>query len=68
MVGYNEASKAYRIYVPCQKYIEVSRDVTFDEEAAFRRSREVLVDDDMEEIEAPCDAKTLVLDSPCSDV
>ena len=28
-VGYNETSKAYRIYIPGQRYIEVSRDVTF---------------------------------------
>jgi hypothetical protein len=34
-------SKAYRIYVPCQRQIEVSRDVTFHEEAAFKKSREL---------------------------
>jgi hypothetical protein len=39
-VGYNENSKAYRIYVPGQRQIEVSRDVTFHEEAAFKKSRE----------------------------
>jgi hypothetical protein len=40
-VGYNENSKAYRIYVPGQRQIEVSRDVTFHEEAAFKKSREL---------------------------
>jgi hypothetical protein len=30
-VGYSETSKAYKIYVPGQRYIEVSRDVTFHE-------------------------------------
>jgi len=40
-VGYNENSKAYRIYVLGQRQIEVSRDVTFHEEAAFRKSREI---------------------------
>jgi hypothetical protein len=43
-VGYNETSKAYRIYVPGEKYVEVSRDVTFHEEDAFRRSRELPCD------------------------
>jgi hypothetical protein len=39
-VGYNEFSKAYRIYVPGQRQIEVSRDVTFEEEVAFHKSIE----------------------------
>jgi hypothetical protein len=34
-VGYNESSKAYRIYIPGQRQIEVSRDVTFEEETTF---------------------------------
>jgi hypothetical protein len=38
-VGYNESSKAYQIYIPGQRQIEVSRYVTFEEEVAFRRSR-----------------------------
>jgi hypothetical protein len=45
-VGYSETSKAYRIYVPGKKYVEVSRDVTFHEEVAFCRSKEL-----------PCDTK-----------
>jgi hypothetical protein len=40
-VGYSENSKAYRIYVPGQRQIEVRRDVTFHEEAAFKKSREL---------------------------
>jgi hypothetical protein len=40
-VGYNGNSKAYRIYVPGQRQIEVSRDVTFHEEVAFKKSREI---------------------------
>jgi uncharacterized membrane protein YvbJ len=34
-VGYSESSKAYRIYIPGQRQIEVSGDVTFEEEIAF---------------------------------
>jgi hypothetical protein len=40
-VGYSENSKAYKIYVPGQRQIEVSREVTFHEEAAFKKSREL---------------------------
>jgi hypothetical protein len=51
-VGYSETLKAYRIYVPGQREIEISRDVTFDEDEAFRRSRESHLDEDREEKEA----------------
>jgi hypothetical protein len=40
-VGYSENSEAYMIYVPSQRQIEVSRDVTFHEEATFKISREL---------------------------
>jgi hypothetical protein len=33
-VGYCEVSKAFRIYIPGHRHIEISRDVTFDEEAS----------------------------------
>jgi hypothetical protein len=39
-VGYSESSKAYRIYIPGQRQIGVSKDVIFEEEITFRRSRE----------------------------
>eukprot|EP00253_Pinus_taeda_P014678 PITA_14678 len=35
LVGYSETFKAYRIYVPCQREVEISHDVTFDEDAAL---------------------------------
>jgi hypothetical protein len=38
-VGYCEVSKAFRIYVPGQHYIEISRDVTFDEDIALKKSK-----------------------------
>jgi hypothetical protein len=40
-VGYNENSKSYKIYVLGQRQIEVSRDVTFHEEVAFKKSKEL---------------------------
>jgi hypothetical protein len=38
-VGYNESSKAYQIYIPSQRQIDMRRDVSFEEEVAFMRSR-----------------------------
>jgi hypothetical protein len=52
-VGYNENSKAYRIYVPGQKQIKVSRDVTFHEEAAFKKSRELQQDSKVVQLASP---------------
>lgn len=40
-VGYNETSKAYRIYILGQKLIELSRDVIFEEDVAFRKSKDI---------------------------
>ena len=51
-VGYSESSKVYRIYVPGERHIGVSRDVTFHEEVAFKRSKYIRCDLDMEEHEA----------------
>ena len=39
-VGYNEISKAYRIYVSGQREVELSHDVTFDEDSALRKIRD----------------------------
>ena len=44
-VGYPESSKAYRIYFPGFKKIDISRDVTFDEDSAYNKSRKRLVED-----------------------
>jgi hypothetical protein len=41
LVGYIEAFKAYRIFVPTRKKIIVCRDVQFEEECALRRSRDL---------------------------
>ena len=38
-VGYNESSKTYRVYNPSFTQIKTSRDVIFDEDTTFSRSR-----------------------------
>jgi hypothetical protein len=38
-VGYCEVSKAFRIYIPGHRHIEISRDLTFDEDAALKKSK-----------------------------
>jgi hypothetical protein len=58
-VGYSETSKAYRVYIPGHRQIEISRDVTFDEDATFSRSRQNHTDEiHDEEPEAPRVADT----------
>ena len=37
-VGYSKTSKAYRIFIPGEKNIELSRDVIFEEHLAFKRA------------------------------
>jgi hypothetical protein len=38
-VGYSDTSKAYMIYILGHWKVEINRDVTFDESAAFRKSK-----------------------------
>ena len=40
-VGYSESLKAYRIYFLGFKKIDISRDVTFDEDTAYNKSRKI---------------------------
>ena len=47
-VGYSESSKAYRIYFPGFKKINISRDVTFDEDLAYIKSRKRPIEDPKE--------------------
>ena len=44
LIGYSESSKAYRIYALGQQKIEISRDVTFDERIAFKKSIQKPID------------------------
>ena len=48
-VGYSETSKAYRIYVPGFKKIEIGIDITFDEDAAFCKSKKNSLEEIQEE-------------------
>ena len=48
-VGYSDTSKAYRIYFPGFKKIDISRDVTLDEDSTYSRSRRLPI----EEVEEP---------------
>ena len=52
MRGYFESSKAYRIYFRGFTKIEISRDVTFDEDIACNKSRKKPVEES-KEVEAP---------------
>ena len=51
-MGYSESLKAYRIYFPGFKKIDISRDVTFDEDSTYIKSKKKPVDKP-EEAEAP---------------
>ena len=53
-VGYSESSKAYRIYFHGYKNIDISRDVTFDEDIDYNKSRKRPVEEPEEvEVEVP---------------
>ena len=45
LVGYNETSKAYRIYIPDSRKVVIRRDVKFMEDRAFQKSRDMPVED-----------------------
>ena len=51
-VGYSESSKAYRIYFPGFKKIDIRRDVTFDEDSSYIKSRKRPAEE-LEETRAP---------------
>jgi hypothetical protein len=52
-VGYNESSKAYQIYILVHRQIEVSKDVIFEEDISFQRSRDSHMEIDNETIPSP---------------
>ena len=52
-VGYFEVSKAFRIYIPSYHHMEISRDVTFDEDTILKKSRKCQLEETYEEAIAP---------------
>jgi hypothetical protein len=48
-VGYCEVSKTFRIYIPVHHHIEISRDVTLDEDATLKKSRKYELEEVCEE-------------------
>jgi hypothetical protein len=57
-VGYCEVSKAFKIYILGHCHIEISRDVTFDEEATLKKSRRCQLEELYEE--EPVNPRTTV--------
>ena len=47
-MAYSESSKAYTIYFPVFKKINISRDVTFDEDPAYNKYRKRPAEDPKE--------------------
>jgi hypothetical protein len=47
--GYCEVSKAFKIYIPGYHDIDISRDVTFDEDATLKKSRRCQLEEVYEE-------------------
>jgi hypothetical protein len=46
---YYEVYKPFKIYIPGHHHIEISRDVTFDEDATLKRSRKCQLEEVYEE-------------------
>ena len=51
-MGYSESSKAYKIYFPGFNKIDISMDVTFDEDTSYNKSKKRPTEEP-EEAEAP---------------
>ena len=52
-VGYSDCSKAYRVYIPGQRHIEVNRDVIFHEEVVLHKTLELSTEDTVSTLEFP---------------
>ena len=51
-MGYSETSKGYKIYFPGYKNIDISRNVTFDEDTSYNKYKKIPAEEP-EEAEAP---------------
>eukprot|EP00253_Pinus_taeda_P032120 PITA_32120 len=49
-IGYSLSSKAYRIYIREGRYIEISKDVIFDENQVYKKSKDIPIDSNDEEV------------------
>ena len=58
-MGYSEISKAYRIYFPGFKKNDISRDIKFDEDSSYNKSRKRPIEDS-KEIEVPIIPNTTI--------
>ena len=68
-MGYYENSKAYRIYIPGQRKVEISMDITFDENVALSKARELPPppkedDDDKDILDGPSMLESDDIDTP----
>ena len=61
-MGYSESLKAYRIYFPGFKKMDISRDVTFDEDSTYNKSKKRPAEEP-EEIEVPKNHDTTMNDA-----
>jgi hypothetical protein len=48
-VGYCEVSKAFRIYILGHHHIDINRDLTFDEDATLKKSKQCQLEEVYEE-------------------
>ena len=60
-VGYCEVSMTFIIYIPIFHHMEISRDVTSDEETALKRSRKCQHEEVYEEYPPPRNVETTFL-------
>ena len=52
-VGYYEVSKAFKIYIPGYRHMEINRDVIFTENASLKKLRKCQPEETYEEVVAP---------------